>query len=501
MRTILLLHLAFLISVPVLAQSVEPALAVTTDKATYSLFEPILVEVCVTNPSDEPQQLYKPDWGMVAPRTGYRVYDPSGRILWTHATIYQEFVLFPTTSVYEPGQTRCATLNLPLIHPILAAGTYTLTVENSDQGTVLTSLSFIVERPTGADPQVVDTLVEATRRTFDATAFFADRIPDSLHVSTYLRINVPAILEDVIASTPVSSPLREWATYLRGLYYDLKAKGYNMISTEEQVAAREQAAAFYEAFLDAYPESGYAPAARYGEGGLLFYGGGEPNATESDDDPPPTGDCGQLPAEADIAFETTSVWTTGYNAELQITNTGTEPIRGWTLDFALDASINSLWNGQLTGSPPQYTVIDAGHNHLILPGQSTTVGFQVLHNTVVEPTGYALNAVDCATQAPSVDIAFETTSVWGTGYNAELRITNTGAEAIRGWRLAFDLAAPITSLWNGTLGGSAPQYTITDAGHNAIIAPGQTVTIGFQVASDTVVEPSDYDFQFWAVGP
>ena len=211
--------------------------------------------------------------------------------------------------------------------------------------------------------------------------------------------------------------------------------------------------------------------------------------------------CGQISAEAEIAFEPTSVWNTGYNAQLQITNTGTESIRGWTLAFTLDVPINSLWNGQLTGARPHYTAIDAGNNSVIPPGQSRSFGLQVQHDTVIEPSGYALNEVDCQAQAPSVDVAFETTSVWATGYNGQLQITNTGEEAIRGWRLGFTLDAPITNLWNGDLSGSQPHYTVTDAGHNGILAPGETVTVGFQVQHETVIEPSGYDFQFWALGP
>ncbi len=234
------------------------------------------------------------------------------------------------------------------------------------------------------------------------------------------------------------------------------------------------------------------------EGYALLYYNADYLAQRLPDSPP---GCGQVPATAEVNFETTSTWGTGYNAQIAITNTGDEPIRGWTLDFTLEAPINSLWNGQLTGEAPTYTVSDMGNNAVIGPGQSQSVGFQVQHDSVVEPTGLDLNAVDCATEAPSVNIGFETTSTWGTGYNAQIAITNTGDTPIRGWRLGFELEGPIVNLWNGQLTGEAPTYTVTDAGHNGIVAPGETVTFGFQVQNDTVLEPSDYAFEFWAVGP
>lgn len=237
------------------------------------------------------------------------------------------------------------------------------------------------------------------------------------------------------------------------------------------------------------------------EGYALLYYNASYLAERLPEGPPPSTGCGQVPADVNVSFATTSVWATGYNAEVTLTNTGDTAIRGWTLAFTLPAPIQSLWDGQLAGSLPTYTVADAGYNGTVLPGESATFGLQVQSDTVSEPTGYAVNAVDCAAEAPSVDIAFATTSVWSSGYNAEVTLTNTGSQPIRGWRFGFTLGAPIQSLWNGQLSGSQPSYTVTDAGHNGVIGPGQTVTVGFQVESETVIEPSNYDFAFWALGP
>ena len=218
-------------------------------------------------------------------------------------------------------------------------------------------------------------------------------------------------------------------------------------------------------------------------------------------DSPDSGSCLQIPAEADITFATTSVWGTGYNAEITLINTGTETIRGWQLSFDQAPDVTNLWNGQLTSQGTRRTVTNAGHNGVIAPGASTTFGLQVQNSSVVEPTGYSFNPDQCADGGPSVDIAFATTSVWGTGYNAEITLTNTGSEAIRGWQLSFDQVPDVTNLWNGQLTSDGSRRTVTDAGHNGVIAPGQSVTFGFQVQSGSVVEPSDYEFAFWTLGP
>src|SRR5690606_34061359 len=118
-----------------------------------------------------------------------------------------------------------------------------------------------------------------------------------------------------------------------------------------------------------------------------------------------------------------SVWGTGYNAELRITNTGTTAIRGWTVTFEHVAPIVNLWNGQLASDGATRTVSDAGHNAVIAPGQTVTVGFQVKASAVETPPALAFNqAPDCRV-VPVVAVSFVPKNVWGTGYNAEMQLT------------------------------------------------------------------------------
>jgi hypothetical protein len=53
---------------------------------------------------------------------------------------------------------------------------------------------------------------------------------------------------------------------------------------------------------------------------------------------------------------------------LTITNTGTTPIKGWTLSFDFGVSISSIWNATLVNqSGSQYTISDAGYSATIQP--------------------------------------------------------------------------------------------------------------------------------------
>ncbi len=87
----------------------------------------------------------------------------------------------------------------------------------------------------------------------------------------------------------------------------------------------------------------------------------------------------------------------------------------------------------------------------------------------------------CASAAVSAPplVTFAVTSSWDTGYNGEIRIQNRDTTPIPSWQLVFDNGPVISSLWNGTHTLDGVRHTVHNAGWNALIAPGATVTVGF----------------------
>ncbi|WP_119730377.1 cellulase family glycosylhydrolase [Thermomonospora amylolytica] len=73
-------------------------------------------------------------------------------------------------------------------------------------------------------------------------------------------------------------------------------------------------------------------------------------------------------------------------------------------------------------------------------------------------------------------------NAWNSGFTASITITNTSTAAVNGWSLAFTLPAgqTITGGWNAAYRPSSGQVTATNAAWNAAIAPGGSVSIGFQ---------------------
>jgi hypothetical protein len=74
------------------------------------------------------------------------------------------------------------------------------------------------------------------------------------------------------------------------------------------------------------------------------------------------------------------------------------------------------------------------------------------------------------------------TNAWQDGFTADVTVTNTGTAPVDGWRLAFTLPSGqrITNAWNASVTPSTGAVTATGASHNARIAPGGSLSFGFQ---------------------
>lgn len=82
--------------------------------------------------------------------------------------------------------------------------------------------------------------------------------------------------------------------------------------------------------------------------------------------------------------------------------------------------------------------------------------------------------------AVSAAITFTVSSDWGSGFGGNVEIRNLGATSISGWTVEFDFARSIDSIWNASISSRAGnRYAIRDAGYNATIAPGASVSFGF----------------------
>jgi hypothetical protein len=84
--------------------------------------------------------------------------------------------------------------------------------------------------------------------------------------------------------------------------------------------------------------------------------------------------------------------------------------------------------------------------------------------------------------APGLSAAatFADTFDWGTGFTGQITLTNTGNTAINGWTLEFDFTGNITDIWSAQIVSHVgDHYVIQNAPWDAAIAPGQSISFGF----------------------
>lgn len=80
---------------------------------------------------------------------------------------------------------------------------------------------------------------------------------------------------------------------------------------------------------------------------------------------------------AGCQYVVTNQWNNGFTAAIRITNTGTTPINGWSVNwqYSGDNRLTSNWNADYSGTNP-YTASNLNWNATIQPNQSVEIGFQ-----------------------------------------------------------------------------------------------------------------------------
>jgi hypothetical protein len=176
-----------------------------------------------------------------------------------------------------------------------------------------------------------------------------------------------------------------------------------------------------------------------------------------------------------------------------------------TVSAVTDTSATVNWPAAGGGAVTRYEVYRQVGTVSELLAESTSTG-ATLHN-LVPGTSYTLNvlATDQAghLSQPSAPLTFSTGTPssstcaasyafsfgWGSGWVANITVTDTGPSAIDGWTLTFtfpDAGESLSSGWNGNWTSTGSNVHVTSLDTNAQLAPdsGNSTTVGF-VGSNT----------------
>ncbi len=159
------------------------------------------------------------------------------------------------------------------------------------------------------------------------------------------------------------------------------------------------------------------------------------------------------------------------------------------------------WPAATGGSVVRYEVYKQFGTNSVLLGESTSTS--LVAQNLVPGTSYTLNVLATDQRGylspPSAPTTFLTTTPaastcavtydvsdgWGTGFVANIAVTDTGPAPITGWTLAFsfpsDTESVSSSSWNANYSDSGENVNVTPLSWDNYLAPngGNTVSIGF----------------------
>ena len=188
----------------------------------------------------------------------------------------------------------------------------------------------------------------------------------------------------------------------------------------------------------------------------------------------------------EVVYTIDNSWDGGYNATVEIQNTGQRKIENWCITFCHPEKITNIWNARITDAENgYYTVKNAGWNQDIPQGKSVCFGMTVAGKQKALPEEYLLNGTVKESDKKNYTVDFHKTDSWSTPtgereYTGTVEITNLSESAVEEWELCFFMKDKITRIWNGEITGSQNgNYQIKGCDYNQNIAPGQSVTFGF----------------------
>ena len=101
------------------------------------------------------------------------------------------------------------------------------------------------------------------------------------------------------------------------------------------------------------------------------------------------------------SFQVTRSWSTGYEGQYTIRNSGTASVTGWQVEFDLPAgtSVRKFWNSTMVRNGDHYTFTNASFNATVPPGGSQSFGFNT--RGLGLPSGCLVNGSPCNGVRPS----------------------------------------------------------------------------------------------------
>lgn len=174
----------------------------------------------------------------------------------------------------------------------------------------------------------------------------------------------------------------------------------------------------------------------------------------------------------------TSESASEYCYEFTVENNSSSIVYNWQIDFDVtNFSIYTSWNGTYSLNSGHYVVTPLAYNMQINVGQSfNDIGFCA--NKTGTPYLPANIEITTLAQPPSdLSADFDIYNNWGTGYCANIEITNNGSSPVYTWELIMQMNnSTYTGGWSATYTNlGSGQYRVQPLSWNSQINAGQTI--------------------------
>ena len=177
----------------------------------------------------------------------------------------------------------------------------------------------------------------------------------------------------------------------------------------------------------------------------------------------------QMAAHADtasctVSYGVTSQTTTGFAAEITVTNLG-QAISPWALTWSFDSgqTITSGWNGVFSQSDRDVTVTNARRTTSLRAHRGITIGFEATwKGSNPSPTDFFLNGAQCTNSAASASPSASASSSSSSDVSSE-------------WAPPTALVTPLAEVWSHQESTYSNLYSFMNYGWDQLIANNGTL--------------------------
>ena len=194
-----------------------------------------------------------------------------------------------------------------------------------------------------------------------------------------------------------------------------------------------------------------------------------------------------------VEFTVTDEYDNVFQADMTITNTGTEVMRDWAFSCDFMHRITNIWNARVLRTQDEFCVIgNYDWNQNLAPGESATFGLVAekgANGEIVFPDAFALTMKEVVVDTADYSVEFIVFSDWGAGNDGMFVVRNLTGRTIHNWELSFAYDREITKISNSAiLSYENGVYQLRNAGYDADLAPYGAVYLNFNAGQGNGTE-------------